>query len=54
MSAGDITALIAALTALVTAVGTLVKVVTHLNWHAAAQQQPGPYVPPAPPIPPKS
>lgn len=49
MSAGTITALVIAITGLVTAVGTLLSQISHLNWHKAAQQQPT-YTPPAPPV----
>lgn len=53
MSAADIIALVAGLTALITAVGTVMAQISHLNWHKAVSAPPAPYVPPATPIPPQ-
>lgn len=53
MSAGDIAALVTAITALVTAIGTVMAQISHLNWHKAGQQQPSPSVLPDPPVSPK-
>lgn len=53
MTAGDIAALITALTALVAAVGTVMAQVSHMNWHAQAKQQPSTLPPPAPDATPK-
>lgn len=54
MSAGTVIALITAVTALVTALGTLLSQISHLNWHKAARQQPMVQVPPVGQQPPQS
>lgn len=53
MNAGEIIALVSAITALVTAVGTVMSQISHLNWHKQAQQQPSTILPPAPDATPK-
>ena len=53
MSAAEIAALITAVTALVTAFGTVLVQIQHLNWHTAAKKQPSPPVIPDPPVLPK-
>lgn len=46
MSAGEITALVTAIVALLGAVSTFLSQVSHLNWHKAQEQQPVAEVPP--------